>query len=256
MRHKYAAALAALLLLLAGCGAKEAVAPSPSPSEVVTPTPTATPSPTPTPTPTPEPTEEVKELWGFPIDETHDAFEVPTGGKLGTVLVTVERGEENTESEYGGYHHTFSVWDKSDLTTPIQTFEETEWEFGDSELMDASFDGYTDFLYCWNTMSMNWPFSLYIWDEEQGRFIFETTFLGRGVSIDKETQTIACSVHYTNYSGADEIYHWENGELICFRREEYELLDNDLQLTEYVTYELIDGEWQEISREEHAMQGM
>lgn len=254
MRHKAAAALAAIMLLLPGCAPKEVATPAPSPSEVIKPASTAT--PTPTPTPTPESTEEVKELWGFPIDDTHDAFEVSTGGKLGTVLVTVERGEENTESELGGYHYTFCIWDKSDLTTPIQIFEETEYELGGGELMDANFDGYTDFLYVWNPMSINWPFSLYIWDEEQGQFIFETSFMGRGVSIDKETQTIACSVHYTNYSGADEIYHWENGELICFRREEYELLDNDLQLTEYVTYEWIDGEWQEISREEHAMAGM
>lgn len=242
--------LLAALLLLGGCYAAQPLE-DPSPSAAETSTPTA--PPTPTPTPTSEPTQEVKELWGFPIDDTHDAFEVPTGGELGTVLVTVERGEELGEE---GYCYKLSVWDKSDLTTPIQTLEEAQGELGGGELMDANFDGYTDFLYMWNPMSINWPFSLYVWDEEQGRFIFETTFVGRGVSIDKETQTIVSSVHYTNYSGADEIYHWENGELICFRREEYELIDNDLQLTEYVTYEWIDGEWQEISREEYAMRGL
>lgn len=242
MRRFWACIL--LVLCLSGCSPVAVVLPAPSPSVAAT--------PAPTPTPTPEPTEEVKGLWGFPIDDTHDAFEVPTGGKLGTVLVTVERGEGLTEDGY--YHYTLSVWDKADLTTPIQTFEETEWELGGGELMDANFDGYTDFLYVWNMMSMNWPFSLYIWDEEQGQFIFETTFSGRGVSVDKETQTIACSVHYTGYAGADEIYHWENGELVCFRKEEYEALGDER--IEYVTYELVDGEWQEISREEHAMQGM
>lgn len=250
MRRKYAAALAAVMLLLTGCGPKETVAPAPSPSEVVTPTPTAT--PTPTPTPTPEPTEEVKELWGFPIDETHDAFEVPTGGKLGTVLVTVERGEAETESEYGGYHHTFSVWDKSDLTTPIQTFEETEYELGGGDLMDANFDGYTDFFYWWDPLSINWPFSLYIWDEEQGQFVFKNGFGGRWIDVDEVEQTIEIYVHYTNASGAFEFYRWENDELVCFRKIEDGV---GLQDAERVTYEFIDGEWQEISRGPSQMLG-
>ena len=85
MRKRVFALLLCFTLPLSACGQGREEIPEPVPTV------TATPAPTPTPTPEPEPTsEEVTELWGFPIDDTHDAFEVPTGGKLGTVLVTVE----------------------------------------------------------------------------------------------------------------------------------------------------------------------
>lgn len=232
MFHKFTVVLA-VLLLLGGC--HKASAPAPIPSETAAPVPSATPSP--------EPTEEPEELWGFPIDETHDAFEVDTKGELGTVLVTVERGEPLYGPEADGYYQcTLSVWDESDLTTPIQTWEETMPEPGGGELMDANFDGHTDFLYTWNWMAVNWPFSLYIWDEEQGQFIHKADFMGRWVEIDEAEQVIEVYVHWTNVDGVSEIYRWENDELVCFRREEYS--DGD-----HVTYELVDGEWQELSRE-------
>lgn len=145
IKSPIAAALLAVLVLLGGCHRAAA--------------PTVTSAPTATPTPTPAPSEEPTELWGFPIDDTHDAFEVDTGGKLGTVLVTVEQGEENT-GEFGGYHYTLSVWSRDDLTAPIQRLEETGTSLGDIDVIDANFDGYTDFLYTWNWMAVNWPFHL------------------------------------------------------------------------------------------------
>lgn len=234
--------LLAALLLLGGCYAAQPLEdPSPSAAE------------TPTPTPTSEPTQEVKELWGFPIDDTHDAFEVDTKGELGNVLVTVERGEELGEE---GYCYKLSVWDKSDLTTPIQTLEEAQGELGGGELMDANFDGYTDFLYMWNPMSINWPFSLYVWDEGQEQFHFVTTLWGRGVKVDEAEQTVQVYVHHTNATGAHETYRWEDDELVCFRIEECEVLNDELQSVERVTSEWIDGQWQEVSRETYAMQGL
>ena len=234
--------LAALLFLLAGCGPKETVMPAPSPSEVVTPTPTATPTstPTPTPPPTPEPTEEPKELWGFPIDDTHDAFEVPTGGKLGTVLVTVERGEDIGD---GLYRCAFSVWDSADLTTPIQTFEEDSMICWHDEI-DANFDGYTDFCYTYYHGAANATFGLYLWDEEQGQFVLTEEFFGTGLWADEETKTLQVYVHLSAVAAVEEHYRWEDGELVCFR-EGYP--DEDWE--NYVTYELIDGEMVEVSRE-------
>ena len=97
-------------------------------------------------TPEPEPTsEEVTELWGFPIDDTHDAFEVPTGGKLGTVLVTVELVE--VEGTFFEEQH-FSVWTASDLINPLQsmTAEDVTY-FKWKDVRNANFDGYMDFGY-------------------------------------------------------------------------------------------------------------
>ena len=97
-------------------------------------------------TPEPEPTsEEVTELWGFPIDDTHDAFEVPTGGKLGTVLVTVELVE--VEGTFFEEQH-FSVWTASDLINPLQSMTAEDVTcFKWKDVRNANFDGYMDFGY-------------------------------------------------------------------------------------------------------------
>lgn len=237
--------LLAALLLLCGCHRT----PEPSPAPTLSPTAEVTPTPVSTPAPAPE---ETKELWGFPIDDTHNAFEVPTGGRLGTVLVTVEQGEDELD---GLYNCTFSVWDANDLTTPIQTFERmglVRWH----EQMDANFDGHMDFYYIYYNAVANAAFGLYCWDEEQGRFVCAREAWGYGFEVDEEAKVLSNYVHYTMDSFAEEMYRWEDGELVCFRKEECELLNDDLQSTECVTYELIDGEWQEVSRETWAMQGL
>lgn len=248
----FAALAAAFLFLLAGCGPKETVMPAPSPSEVVTPTPTATPTstPTPTPTPTPEPTEEPKELWGFPIDETHDAFEVPTGGKLGTVLVTVERGEENTESELGGYRQTIAVWEKSDLENPIQTFEIEDGGFINAHhgnLMDVNFDGYMDFTYPDVWFATNMREELYVWDEGQGKFLYGGSFVGHGLYADEEQQVVYNYIHGSAASGVHEVYRWEKDEMVCVR--EIELCYPDwVESQDLVVRDRIDGELVEVYR--------
>lgn len=165
--------LLAALLLLGGCYAAQPLEdPSPSAAETSTPTSTS------------EPTQEVKELWGFPIDDTHDAFEVDTKGKLGTVLVTVERGEEN---EKYGFPLTLSVWTEGDLTTPIQTIS-----------------GY---------------------------------------------------ISYSAAGDGEETFHrWEDGRLVCFRKEERTYPDGEGK-QEKVIYERVNGQLTEVSREPLVMLG-
>lgn len=254
------AVLAALLFLLAGCGPKETVMPAPSPSEVVTPTPTATPTstPTPTPTPTPEPTEEVKELWGFPIDETHDAFEVPTGGKLGTVLVTVELTEERDDEDRTLFH--FSVWSKDDLTTPIQKIKAYLYNvlfLKSSEVVDANFDGYMDFTYQWILTAKSGMARLWLWDEETRQFVEEPEYANiPNPRVDQETQTISGVVSYSGAGDGEEtFYRWEDGHLVCFRKEEIVAYCDENWKWEKVIYERVDGELTEISREPTVMLG-
>lgn len=201
-----------LTLLLAGCDH------TPEPSPTPTPTPTLEATSTPTPTPTPEPTEEVKELWGFPIDETHDAFEVPTGGKLGTVLVTVEVGKPL----YDGTLNTFSVWSTDDLTTPIQQMEAEAYQvFHGHDVVDANFDGYTDFsyIYSWGTGGEFRHY--YLWNETAGQFVSvpELTEYGH-VGFDAETETVVGYVKsgFAGLDGWEDILRWENGSLVCCRR--------------------------------------
>ena len=82
MKIRSALLAAALALALIGCQAEE---------------PTGTDSIPPEPSPTvsapPEALTPEQLLARQPMDDTHDAFLVDTGGKLGTLLVTVEKGE-------------------------------------------------------------------------------------------------------------------------------------------------------------------
>ena len=57
------------------------------------------------------------------IDDTHDAFLVNTGGKLGTLLVTAELAMES-KGEFGTRDITFTVWNPAEMEQPIQTFTE------------------------------------------------------------------------------------------------------------------------------------
>lgn len=157
-------------------------------------------------------------LWGFPIDAYHDAFEVPTGGKLGTVLVTVEVGKPL----YDGTLNTFSVWSKDDLTTPIQQMEAEAYQvLHGHDVVDANFDGYTDFSYIcsWGTGGEFRHY--YLWNETAGQFVSvpELTEYGH-VGFDAETETVVGYVKsgFAGLDGWEDILRWENGSLVCCRR--------------------------------------
>ena len=185
--------------------------------------------------------EEPETLWGFPIDEIHYALEVPTGGRLGTVLVTVE--EEQGDD---GCYLNFSVWKSDDLTTPIQTMgaESESRLFGSAE--DINFDGYMDLVYLTTLGATNAYHSFWVWDEEQGQFcekggLFNPIF-------DAGTRIISSYVHYTAASGVQSYWRWENGELVALRR--IELHDPELEgHTQLLTVEdRVDGELVEVYR--------
>ena len=82
-----------------------------------------------------------------PIDDTHDAFLVDTGGELGSLLVTAELAMEYKD-EFGTRDITFSVWNPADMEQPIQTFSE-EFMMGVApefhHVVDVNFDGFQDF---------------------------------------------------------------------------------------------------------------
>lgn len=238
-RKRKLALLLAGILTLSACGAPVAETSVPP---LATRPEAATPSPAPTPEPTHQPVE-AKELWGFPIDDTHDAFEVPTGGKLGTVLVTVEMNEEEFIS-------TVSVWDASDLTAPIQTMEEEGAAPHRRELLDANFDGYMDFTYIWASGAKNNDFGLYIWNEEEGRFLSGGNFLGH-LEVDEEKKAVLNHSNGAGSSGTTEIFRWEDGKLSCVRQIEIHYPETKGEnITQLLTVEeYVNGEWTEIGWE-------
>lgn len=199
----------ALALLLTACAQAPRPSPMPSPSETATTT----------PTPSPEPSEEPKELWGFPIDETHDAFEVDTGGKLGTVLVTVEIAELE-------HLYRFAVWAQDDTETPIQKMEvegSCSGMFRDYAVIDANFDGYMDFRYQRSWGTGGFFFYYWVWAEEKQQFtaVPQLTEYGGDVVFNAETETILAHESMKDYVGfenCEDIYIWENGSPICVRK--------------------------------------
>lgn len=218
-----------LALLLTACA--QAPQPSPSPSPV----PTATPSPSPEPTPSEEP----EELWGFPIDDTHDAFEVDTGGKLGTVLVTVEIEDVDPEE----YH--FSVWTKDDLKTPLQTMTaESYGVFHWSAVQDVNFDGFMDFgyMYAMGNQPMYWHY--WIWNEDEGQFVQEPEFDQISMpDFDQETGVISGYARggFAGAAGTTTFHRWIDGKLVCVRRIETWPYGGDIDNVCLTVEEPVDG---------------
>lgn len=239
-RKREIALLLSGLLLLAACSAPGAEMPTPIPTPEVT----IAPTPTPETTPTPEPTEEVKELWGFPIDDTHDAFEVHTGGRLGTVLVTVEVGEEE---------FYFSVWTADNLNEPLQVMETESGGFRMDYVADANFDGYMDFGYTQLATLHTLYFNFWLWDEQQGQFVIEPQLAEiPEPQFDKNTKTIFGRYSTWNY-GNDSIYQWQGTDLVCVRQITVSRIlgENGVWLNQYewTVKALVETELVEIHRE-------
>lgn len=215
---------ACLMLALSACGEEpgEAASAPLEPSLGQSLPPESSPgASTPPETPTPE-----ELLARQPIDDTHDAFLVETGGKLGTLLVTAEKGERgsepNPEWELWEFPVHFFVWNPQDMDKPVQTMAVLvdDLAFGHHEVVDANFDGYMDFS-CLYLMGNGASSSfLWVWDEGIGQFVEVPEY--REISFPRcnpETEVID---GFARSSGAGDgvttFHRWEDGELVCIRR--------------------------------------
>lgn len=211
-----AAFAAALLLALSGCGAESGPAPllerAPAPSAPVS-------AP-------PEKLAPEELLARQPMDDTHDAFLVDTGGRLGTLLVTVEMGERgpdpDPEWELWEDPVCLSVWDPGDMGGPMQRMDAVidGLIFGAHETVDANFDGHMDFSVLCNRGNGAGYWYLWVWDEEAERFVEVPEY--REISFprcDPETEIVG---GWARSSGAGDgvttFHRWEEGKLVCVRR--------------------------------------
>lgn len=187
-----------------------------------------------------------------PIDDTHDAFLVSTGGRLGTLLVTAELAEERKD-EFGARDITFSVWDPAKMERPIQTYSE-EFMMGVApefhHAADANFDGFQDFgyLYCAGNQPNYWRW--WLWDEEQGQFEYYAPLIEVSQPVfDAERQVVTGWARNSAVAGVHTIYRWLDGELTLLRRIETHYPEDDN--TQLATVEdLIDGQMVVVYRKE------
>ena len=173
-----------LCILLCGCQAKEK-----------TPAISAPP-----PEPAPKTAQELLEEQI--IDDTHDAFLVDTGGKLGTLMVTVEQYQDG----YKGYG-LFEIWDPHNMAQPIQREIKPLDFVGSHQTVDANFDGYGDFGYlrAYDEDDPTGWYSFWSWNETAKRFEemdgFENLKL---MWFDPDTKTV--------YGRLDGYFQWKNGK--------------------------------------------
>lgn len=220
-------------MLLGGCAAP-AVETSVSMPEV-----TAAPTPEPTPTP-----EEGRELWGFPIDDTHDAFEVPTGGKLGTVLVTGTRGFDD------GLH--LEIYAADDHLNPIQSIVVEDGMLGWTETVDINFDNYMDFGIMYSMGASNTYWRYWRWNEADGQFEEEPALAELcEPGFDGQTKLISSYVNYNVASGVQTYWQWAEDTLVLIRRIEIHRPEWEKEdVTQLLTVEdTINGELTEVYRE-------
>ena len=221
------------MLLLAGCQGGEETPPASSPP--------------------PEPKTAQELLEEQPIDDTHGAFLVDTGGRMGTLLVKTELVPYEEPAELRYYLHV-SIWDPAAPEEPVQ-IQEIDWEtvhYGEHQIVDVNFDGYSDFTYLFYRGIQVEKYHCMLWDEEQGLFVELPVYTEiPSPHIRPEAQTIT---GWSRASGAGDgttpVYQWVDGELVCVRKieafqKDWRDYDSPYVLT---VEERVDGELTEVYR--------
>ena len=151
------------------------------------------------------------------IDDTHDAFLVDTGGKLGTLLVTAEL--ERTPTEDCDFTVRFVVWNPASMNEPLQILTAGTNIFGGWNFIDANFDSYMDFTFTYLQGNASYYDHLWIWNEEHGEFVNISEYDKISIpSLDMETQTIYGFNRSSGSGTGTHTYHqWIEGDLLCIR---------------------------------------
>ena len=189
-------------------------------------------------------------------DDTHDAFLVDTGGRLGTLLVTAEL-EEFDEALRESLVH-FAIWNPTDMSHPIQEMEKTVFNaFGWHEELDANFDGFEDFSYTYAMGNQPSYGYLWIWNEDAAQFVEVPEYAHiSSPRCDPETGIID---GWARSSGAGDgvttFHRWEGGELICIRRIESCCRWGEGEVSTVFVEERVDGELQQVYYEKFLWDG-
>ncbi len=205
------------------------------------------------PEPVPQTAQELLE--GQTIDDTHDAFLVDTGGRMGTLLVTAEAVPYEEPAELNTYQHVV-IWNPAHMDQALQT---VDWEGGypgEHQILDVNFDGYPDFTILFARGVQAEGYHCMRWDEEQGLFVEEPEYAAISSPVlDPEARSI---FGWNRASGAGDgvstIHQWVDGELVCVRRIELFAKDWDYDSPFVLTVrDRINDELTEVFREEYPL---
>ncbi len=182
------------------------------------------------------------------IDDTHDAFLVDTKGELGEVLVTVELDENHAPEDFDAMLH-FKVWNPGSMESPLQSMEAASNCFHRSDIIDANFDGYMDFSYTYAMGNQPYYDHLWIWEEEQKRFVEIPEFDEISVpDLDEETKTIyGFNRSSAMGTGVHTFHQWIDEKLVCVRRIEISR-DSGTDCLEVIVSDRADDELIEVYR--------
>lgn len=184
-----------------------------------------------------------------PVDEDHDAFLVDTGGRMGTLLVTVER-EEGAGQEWADLLQ-FSVWDPAHMDTPIQRMEMETNVFHRSRIVDANFDGYMDFGYMYAMGNQPCYSHFWLWDENQEQFVEEPLLAEISCpEFDQETGIIDGYARdgFAGLAGRQTFHRWIDGALICIRKVQTYPEDGSAEHFTLTVEETVNGTLTEVFR--------
>lgn len=160
-----------------------------------------------------------------PIDDSHDAFLVDTGGKLGTLLITAELGEPEHEDDIW-VDVIFSVWNPKKMEQTMQTFSKKVTEGVTPEfhnVVDANFDGFQDFGYLYSLGNQPNYWHYWLWDEEQAQFIYcESLTDISAPQFDTEKKVVTGWARDGASNGEYTIYRWNDGKLSLARTIEFD----------------------------------
>ncbi len=155
------------------------------------------------------------------IDDSHDAFLVDTGGKLGILLITVEVVGKR-EDDSGRQKTIFSVWNPKKMEQPIQTFIKKTMmgvALEHHNVADANFDGVQDFVYLIDRGNQPNYWHYWLWNEKQTKFIYCESL--RDISDPQfkiEKKVVTGWNRDSASSGVHTFYRWIDGELTLLRK--------------------------------------
>ena len=154
------------------------------------------------------------------VDDTHDAFLIDTGGELGTLLVTAELDEEAPTEDCRATVR-FTVWNPNAMKEPLQTIMAGTNIFLDWSIIDANFDGYSDFACTYLRGNQPYYDHLWIWNEYHRRFenIPEYDKIS-APTLDAGTGTVyGFNRSSAGGTGEHTFHQWEDwNHLVCMRQ--------------------------------------